>query len=34
LAKALQMPVKITDNKLTISFRNEEELKAIITRLI
>ena len=34
LAKALQMPVKITDNRLTISFRNEEELKAIITRLI
>ena len=34
LANALQLPVKITNNKLTISFRNEEELKAVINRLI
>ena len=34
LADVLQLPVKITNNKLTISFRNEDELKAIINRLI
>ena len=34
LSKALQLNVRITNNKLTISFRNEEELKGIINRLI
>lgn len=34
LSNSLQLPVKITSNKLTISFRNEDELKGIINRLI
>lgn len=34
LSNALQMPVKISSNKLTISFRNEEDLKKLITRLL
>ena len=34
LADVLKLPVKITSNKLTISFHNEEELKAVINRLI
>lgn len=34
LSKALQAPVKITGNKLTISFHNEEQLKGIINRLV
>lgn len=34
LVNVLQLPVKITGNKLTISFNNEDELKAIINRLI
>lgn len=34
LSRALQLPVKITSNRLTISFHNEEELKGIINRLI
>ena len=34
VSKALQLPVKITNNKLTISFRNEDELKSIINRLL
>ncbi len=34
LADVLKLPVKITSNKLTISFNNEEELKAVINRLI
>ena len=33
LAQVLQLPVKITNNKLTISFRDEQELQAIINRL-
>jgi ParB family chromosome partitioning protein len=34
LSQALHMPVKITSNKLTISFGNEKELQDIINRLI
>lgn len=34
LSKALQLTVRITNNKITISFHNEEELKGIINRLI
>ena len=34
LANVLQLPVKITSNKLTISFHSEEDLKAVINRLI
>lgn len=34
LSKALQLPVKISGNKLTISFHNEDELKSVINRLI
>lgn len=34
LSKALQLPVKISGNKLTISFGSEEELNAIIDKLI
>lgn len=34
LSKALQVPVKIKGNKLTISFHDEEQLKGIINRLI
>lgn len=34
LAQGLRMPVKISGKKLTISFRNEDELNAIIDKLI
>lgn len=34
LSKALQVPVKIKGNKLTISFHDKEQLKGIINRLI
>ena len=34
LSKALNMPVKITNHKLTISFKNEEELQRIISQLV
>ena len=33
LSQVLQLPVKISNNKLTISFRDEQELQAIINRL-
>lgn len=33
LAERLHMPVKISNKKLTISFRNEDELNALIARL-
>lgn len=34
LAQGLRMPVRISGKKLTISFRNEDELNAIIDKLI
>ena len=34
LSKALNMPVKITNHKLTISFKSEEELQRIISQLV
>ena len=34
LKQTLHMPVKISGNKLTISFRNEDELNAIIDKLV
>jgi hypothetical protein len=34
LQQALQLPVKISGNKLTISFADEDQLNAIIQRLI
>ncbi len=34
LSQALNMPVKIANNRLTISFRTEEDLQAIIHRLM
>jgi ParB family chromosome partitioning protein len=34
LTERLHMPVKISGKKLTISFHNEEELNALINRLI
>lgn len=34
LTKALNMPVKITHNRLTISFRSETELQTLIQRLM
>lgn len=34
LNKSLQMPVKISGNKVTISFKNEEELNQLINRLV
>ena len=34
LTQALNMPVKISKNKLTISFHNEEQLRRLINRLV
>ena len=34
LTQALNMPVKISKNKLTISFHNEEQLQRLINRLV
>lgn len=34
LSKTLQLPVKIAGNKVTISFKNEEELNKLINRLV